>query len=104
MTLEDFQRIDLRVATVLSAAPVPKAKKLLRLEIDLGEPRTIVAGIAEHYAPENLVGRQIVVIANLRPAKLMGVLSQGMLLAAGTEAGPILIGPDAAVPPGSALR
>jgi methionyl-tRNA synthetase len=104
ITLEDFQKIDLRVATVLSAAPVPKAKKLLRLEIDLGEPRTVVAGIAEHYPPESLIGRQIVIVANLRPAKLMGVISQGMLLAAGTEGGPVLIAPDAAVPPGTALR
>ncbi len=104
ITLEDFQRIDLRIATVLSATPVPKAKKLLQLEIDLGERRTIVAGIAEHYSPESLVGRQVVVIANLRPAKLMGVISQGMLLAAGAEGGPVLIGPDAAVAPGTALR
>jgi methionyl-tRNA synthetase len=102
--IEDFTRIDLRVATVVNAEAVPKAKKLLKLEIDLGERRTIVAGIAEHYAPDSLIGRQVIVVANLRPAKLMGILSQGMLLAAGAEAGPVLILPDKTVAPGTALR
>ena len=104
ITLDDLRRIDLRVATVLNAEPVPKAKKLLKLEIDLGERRTIVAGIAEHYTPEALIGRQVIIVANLRPAKLMGVISQGMLLAAGQDAGPVLIMPDQPVPPGTALR
>jgi methionyl-tRNA synthetase len=104
ITIDDLRRIDLRVATVLNAEPVPKAKKLLKLEIDLGERRTIVAGIAEHYTPEALIGRQVIIVANLRPAKLMGVLSQGMLLAAGQDAGPVLIMPDQPVPPGTALR
>jgi methionyl-tRNA synthetase len=104
ITLDDLSRIDLRVATVLKAEPVPKAKKLLQLEIDLGERRTIVAGIAEHYTPEALIGRQVIIVANLRPAKLMGVLSQGMLLAAGQDTGPVLIMPDRPVTPGTALR
>jgi methionyl-tRNA synthetase len=104
ITLDDLRRIDLRVATVLNAEPVPKAKKLLKLEIDLGERRTIVAGIAEHYTPESLIGRQVIIVANLRPAKLMGVISQGMLLAAGQDAGPVLIMPDQPVTPGTALR
>ena len=104
ITLEDFQRIDLRVATVLSAEPVPKAKKLLKLEIDLGERRTIVSGIAAHYAPEALVGRQVIIIANLRPAKLMGVVSQGMLLTAESQDGPALILPEKPVAPGTPLR
>ena len=102
--IDDFRKVDLRVATVVNAAAVPKAKKLLKLDIDLGERRTIVAGIAEHYAPESLIGRQVVVVANLKPAKLMGVLSQGMLLAAGEDAGPVLIMPDKTVTPGTALR
>jgi methionyl-tRNA synthetase len=102
--IDDFRRIDLRVATVVKAESVPKARKLLKLEIDMGERRTIVAGIAEHYAPEALVGRQLVVVANLKPAKLMGILSQGMLLAAGEDAGPVLIMPDTPVRPGTALR
>ncbi len=104
ITLDEFRRIDLRVATVLDARPVPKAKKLLQLEIDLGDRRTIVAGIAEHYTPQSLIGRQVIVIANLTPAKLMGVVSQGMLLAAGEEAGPVLIQPDKPVTPGTPLR
>ena len=102
--IDDFRTVDLRVATVLHAEPVPKAKKLLKLEIDMGERRTLVAGIAEHYTPESLIGRQIIVVANLKPAKLMGVLSQGMLLAAGDPAGPVLVMPDRPVPPGTPLR
>ncbi|MGE5258580.1 MAG: methionine--tRNA ligase [Hyphomicrobiales bacterium] len=102
--IDDFRRVDLRVATVLRAEPVPKAKKLLKLEIDMGERRTIVAGIAEHYMPEDLTGRQVIVVANLKPAKLMGVLSQGMLLAAGESTGPVLVQPDKPVTPGTALR
>jgi methionyl-tRNA synthetase len=106
ITLDDFRRIDLRAATVMDARPVPKAKKLLQIEIDLGlgERRTIVAGIAEHYTPQALIGRQVIVVANLAPAKLMGVVSQGMLLAAGEDAGPVLILPDKPVAPGTALR
>ncbi len=102
--IEEFLKLDLRAATVLSAEPLPKAKKLLKLEIDCGERRTIVAGIAEHYRPEELVGRQVIVIANLKPAKLMGFVSQGMLLAAGGEQGPVLVAPVKPVPPGSALK
>jgi methionyl-tRNA synthetase len=102
--IDDFKKIDLRVATVVNAEPVPRAKKLLKLEIDLGERRTIVAGIAEHYAPESLIGRQIIVVANLKPVKLMGILSQGMLLAAGEDTGPVLIRPDKEVARGVALR
>jgi methionyl-tRNA synthetase len=104
ITIEEFQRVDLRVATVLSAERVPKAKKLLKLEIDLGDRRTIVSGIAAHHAPETLVGRQVIIIANLRPAKLMGVISQGMLLTAESDEGPVLIMPGKPVAPGTALR
>jgi methionyl-tRNA synthetase len=104
INIDDFRKIDLRVATVVNAEALPKAKKLLKLEIDMGERRTIVAGIAEHYTPESLIGRQIIVVANLKPAKLMGTLSQGMLLAAGEDSGPVLIMPDKTVTPGIALR
>lgn len=80
---EEFSRIDLRAATVLKAEKIPKADKLLKLEIDLGDhTRTIVAGIAKFYTPDELIGKSIVVLANLKPAKLMGVESKGMLLAA----------------------
>jgi len=83
ITIDDFSRLDLRVATIVSAAPHPNADRLLVLEIDLGgERRQLVAGIRAHYAPEELVGTQIVVIANLEAATLRGVRSEGMLLAA----------------------
>ena len=80
--IDAFAHIDLRVATVIKAEAIPKAKKLLKLEVDMGERRTIVAGIASFYRPEDLVGRQVIIVANLKPAKLMGIESQGMLLAA----------------------
>lgn len=83
LTYDDFMKVDLRVATVIEAEKIPKAKKLLKLQIDLGtEKRQIVAGMAEFISPEEFVGRQVVVVANLQPAKIRGVKSQGMLLAA----------------------
>src|SRR5439155_1653099 len=81
-SIDEFQKIDLRVALVLAAEAVPKSKKLLKLRVSLGtEERTVLAGIAEHYAPADLVGKKVVVVANLAPAKLMGIESQGMVLA-----------------------
>ncbi|MFN4219159.1 MAG: methionine--tRNA ligase subunit beta [Candidatus Bipolaricaulia bacterium] len=86
ITIEEFQKIELRVATILTAERVPGADKLLKLQIDLGtEQRQLVAGIAKHYTPEELVGKQIVVVTNLQPAVIRGVESQGMLLAASTD-------------------
>jgi methionyl-tRNA synthetase len=83
ITIEQFKEIDLRVATVVAAEPVPGTDKLLRLEIDLGEERRqLVAGIAQQYQPDDLVGRQIIVVVNLQPAVIRGIESQGMLLAA----------------------
>jgi methionyl-tRNA synthetase len=83
ITYEDFDKIDLRIAQVLEAVKVPKSKKLLKLHIDLGfEKRTIVSGIALQYEPEQLIGKKVVIVANLAPATLMGVESQGMVLAA----------------------
>ena len=105
ISIEDFAGVDLRVATVVKAELIPRAKKLLKLEIDLGEKRTIVAGIAADYRPDDLVGKQIVVVANLKPAKIMGTLSNGMLLAAVDDQGDTtLITPDAKVKPGTRLR
>jgi len=104
VSLEEFQKLDLRLGTILRAEAIPKSKKLLKLTVDIGEERTVVAGIAEHYAPETLAGRQVVIVANLQPAKLMGVESQGMVLAAGDEGGVHLIVPDTHVPPGSKVR
>jgi methionyl-tRNA synthetase len=106
ITFEDFGRLELRVGRVLTAAAVPKAKKLLHLSVDLGEaaPRSIVAGIAEAYAPEQLIGKQVIVVANLAPATIRGVRSEGMILAAGDDAILGLSAIDADVPPGSRVR
>ena len=82
-----FARVKLRTATILKVELVPKSKKLYQIQVDVGElgQRQIVSGIAPYYTPEQLVGKQIVIVANLKPAKLMGVESNGMLLAASTE-------------------
>jgi methionyl-tRNA synthetase len=105
LSIGDFFKTKLVVGTVREAEQVPKSKKLIRLMVDLGEAelRQLVAGIAERYQAEDLVGRQIVVVANLQPAKLMGVESQGMLLAANVEGAPFLLSPDAEVPPGTVV-
>ncbi len=92
ITIDDFKKIDLRVAKVLQAERVPKSEKLVKLQVEIGgEQRQIVAGIAQHYAPEDLVGKKIVVVANLAPAKLMGQESKGMLLAASNPDGKLTI-------------
>ncbi len=103
ITFETLGKIDLRVATVIRAKAIPKARKLLELEVDMGTKRTIVAGIATRYKPEELIGKQIIIVANLKPAKLMGVVSNGMLLAASDGEGLALIEPDRAVKPGTPL-
>ncbi len=89
ITIDDFAKVELRVAQILVAERIPKADKLLRLEVDLGEfgKRQILSGIAEWYAPEDLIGRRIVVITNLAPRKMRGLESHGMLLAASEEGG-----------------
>jgi len=98
----DFQKLDLRAGTVVEASKVKKADKLLHLKVDLGEgePRSIVAGLAEHMDPGEMVGKQVVVVANLKPRKLMGVLSQGMVLAAHGKTGLKLVSPAEPVEPG----
>ena len=86
ITIDDFMKVDLRVATVTACEQVPKANKLLKLQVDLGyEQRQVVSGIAEHYKPEELVGQKVIVVANLKPVKLRGELSQGMILAGSHE-------------------
>jgi methionyl-tRNA synthetase len=86
VSFDEFQKLDLRVAQVLAAEPIPKAKKLLKLTVDLGsERRQVVAGIAESYQPADLVGKKVILLANLQPATIRGVVSQGMILAAGDE-------------------
>lgn len=104
ISIEAFGKIDLRVATVVRAEAIPRAKKLLELQVDLGnEKRTIVSGIAGSYAPEDLVGKQVIIVANLKPAKLMGVLSKGMLLAASSGDGVTVATLDKSVKPGTPL-
>ncbi len=102
---EDFSKIDLRSARVIHAEKIPKANKLLKLEIDLGDhTRTIVAGIAKFYTPEELVGKSVVMVANLKPAKLMGVQSRGMLLAAVEKEICSVAVLDRDMPPGTRLK
>jgi methionyl-tRNA synthetase len=105
VSIEEFRRLDLRVAEVLDAEPVPKSKKLLKLTVKLAdETRTIVAGIAEHYRPEDLRGRKIAVVANLEPATLMGVESNGMVLAGSEGATLALLTLDRDLPAGAKVR
>jgi methionyl-tRNA synthetase len=103
--IDDFQKVELRVAEVLAAERVPKSKKLLKLTIRVGEEtRTLVAGVAEHYEPPGLVGRKIVIVANLEPAILMGVESNGMVLAASHEGTVSLLTLDKDVPSGAKVK
>jgi methionyl-tRNA synthetase len=105
ISFDEFGKVDLRVAKIVSAEPVPKAKKLLKLVVDLGEEqRQVVAGIAEAYAPEQLVGKKVIFVANLKPATIRGVESQGMILAAGGEQILGLSAIDRDVPPGTKVR
>ena len=105
ITIDRFRELELKVATVTAAEPHPNADRLLVLRVDLGgEQRQIVAGIRAHYAPETLVGRQVVVVSNLEPAMLRGVESQGMLLAASSGDRVVLVRPDDAVTAGSVVR
>ena len=92
MTIDEFQNMDLRIGTIVSATRIEGSGKLLKLSVDIGESRQIISGIAESYAPEDLVGKQVVVIANLLPRMMMGMESQGMILAAHGEKGePIVL-------------
>lgn len=95
ITYEDFAKVELKVAKVLEARPHPNADRLMLLQVDAGgEPKQIVAGIRQHYTPEQLVGKLIIIVDNLAPAMLRGESSQGMLLAASSEAKVILLVPD----------
>src|SRR5262252_6088639 len=105
LSIDEFRRLDLRVATIIAAEPHPNADRLLVLRIDLGtEQRQLVAGIRAHYEPAALVGKQIVVVANLEPATLRGVESQGMVLAASDGERVVLLRPDETVAAGSVVR
>jgi methionyl-tRNA synthetase len=105
ITLEEFARVELRVAEVRAAAAVPKSKKLLKLTVSTGaEERTVVAGIAEHYAPADLVGKTVIIVANLEPAKLMGIESNGMVLAGSADGRLALLTPDRDLPAGARVK
>jgi len=105
INIEDFRRVELRVGTILAAQAVPGATRLLSLKVDIGdEVREIVAGIAEHYRPEELPGQQVVLVANLEPAKIRGLLSNGMLLAASQGDSLALVAPVRKMPPGSKVK
>lgn len=106
ISFEEFKKVELKIGKILEAEKVEGSDKLVKLQVDLGEEkRQIVAGIAQAYEPDKLIGREIVVVANLEPRNLKGIESQGMLLAAdGKEAGPVLLSPEKEVPPGSEVR
>ena len=105
ISIDEFRKIDLKVATIKSAEPHPNADKLMVLQIDLGaEQRQICAGIRDHYTIEELVGKQIVVVANLETAKLRGLESQGMLLAASDEGRVVIMTPEKSVQAGAQVK
>jgi methionyl-tRNA synthetase len=107
ITIDDFAKVEMRVGLLLEAEPVKGADKLLKLKVDIGEPepRTLVAGIAESYKPEQLIGRKVVIVANLEPRKLRGIQSNGMIVAASVEGGkPVLAGFLEDIPVGARLK
>jgi methionyl-tRNA synthetase len=109
ITIEDFMKVELRVGKILTCEKVPKSRKLLKMQVDVAEdaPRQILAGLAPFYLPEEMVGRRVVVVANLKPAKLMGLESQGMLLAAsgeGADAPACLVAVPEGIPVGGKVR
>lgn len=106
MTIDEFQKADLRVGKIISVERVEGSEKLLKLQVDIGEaaPRQILSGIAKAYTPENLTGKSVAIIANLDPRMMMGMESNGMLLAAHGEGGaPVIIQPAGDVAPGAKI-
>lgn len=106
VTIDDFAKLEFKVGTVVEAEPLEESEKLIKLKVDIGEesPRQILAGLKQFYSADDLTGKQIIVIANLEPRMMMGHESNGMLLAADTEEGPIFLVPSKQVPPGSKIR
>ena len=105
ITFDDFKKLDIRIGKILAAEKVEGTEKLLRLEIDFGlEKRQVVAGMAETYQFEQLIGREVPVLMNLEPRSIRGIESQGMILAADNSGKPVLLQPDGEVPPGSIVR
>jgi len=105
VTFKDFQKLDIRIGKILDCEKIPGAKKLLKVSLDIGtETRETVAGMAEFFSPEELVGKTVVVLVNLEPKKLMGVESQGMILSADLDGKPFLLTVESDVPPGTKVR
>jgi methionyl-tRNA synthetase len=104
ISFEEFQKLDLRIGTIKKAEAIPGSKRLIKLTVDIGEERTVVAGLVGHYTDQDLAGKQVVLVANLAPVKLMGVESRGMVLAAEDESGVHILTPDADTVPGSKVR
>jgi len=112
ISFDDFKKIELKIVKIISAERVENSDKLLKLAVDSGEKdeaglpavRQVIAGIGKTYELENLIGKEIVIVANLEPRQLMGLESQGMLLAASGDEGPVLLIPDKEVPPGMGIR
>ncbi|HHV80191.1 TPA: methionine--tRNA ligase subunit beta [bacterium] len=105
ITIEEFQRLDLRVGKIVDAKNVEGAKKLLQLVVDIGsEYRQLVAGIAEVYSPQDLIGKEVVIVANLKPAVIRGIQSNGMILAASDGGVISVISPDREMPPGAKVK
>lgn len=106
ISYDDFSKIELKIGTILEAEELKESEKLIKLKVDLGEeaPRQILAGVKQWYKPEDLVDKQVVVVANLEPRKMMGLESQGMLLAADGADGPVFLTVPKQVPAGCAIR
>ncbi|MDO8619600.1 MAG: methionine--tRNA ligase [Candidatus Daviesbacteria bacterium] len=106
ISFEDFEKVELRVGTVLEAEEVEGSEKLIKLTVDLGEesPRIVLTGLKQWKTPADFKGRQLVFAANLEPRKIMGIESQGMLMAADPETGPVLLVPETEVPAGTNIR
>lgn len=106
ITIDDFAKVELKVGTVLAAEEVIESEKLLKLKVDLGEktPRQILAGVKQWYSPEDFMGKQVIIVANLEPKVMMGLESQGMMLAADSEDGPIFLSVPKEVPAGTKIR
>jgi methionine--tRNA ligase beta chain len=105
INIDELKKVELKVSKVLSAERVEGSEKLLKLEVDLGsEKRQIIAGIGKVYNPEDLIGKEVIIVANLEPRSLMGLESQGMVLAANGETGPVLLIPEKEVVPGTEIR
>ena len=105
ITFDDFMKLEIRIGKILTAEKMEGTDKLIKLDIDLGsEQRVLVAGVAESYEPEFLVGKEVPVLSNLEPRKIRGIMSQGMILAADVEGKPIVLHPEKEVPPGTPVH